>query len=360
MRKFLIIFIISLLMACSKEVTQSNYTDVIPQNTTEVLMIDLNAIVNKTDLQASKLESTKEQLWEILLNNGNPSLNRKINEILAYPELSGIDKAAPIYLFEAPTLHTIALTIKVNNYPKLNEFIKQLSNEGHCNTPTESKNHQRTTFNGVGLELAYNDGTLLMVYHANRNELQKLSPAISQLMEQTSENSIIHTEHYKQATQIKGDINLMITPDSMPLEIRGLLSLPQGTQLVGGIKFEKGKLVAILKRTDFNGEVYINAKPFRPQSNAELQSALSAMMRGRAFHLELTPNELLTVTNLRVLMEYSPNDPNTKQLYELINKIELLTLQGDNKLSVFTLDLTNKQDNSLKQLIDYIQTLLTP
>lgn len=357
MRKFACIIIALLLTACSKEVAKSNYTDVIPRNATELLMIDLNALISKAGLQSAELEMAKGQLWEMLLKNGNPTLNRKINEILEHPEQSGIDQAAPIYLFEAPTLHTIALAIKVNDYLKLHEFIQLLSDEGHCSAPTESENHQRTTFKGVGLELAYNDGTLLMVYHANRNELQKLSPAINQLMKQTNENSIVHTEHYQQAAQIKGDINLLITPDSMPIEMRGLLSLPQGTQLVGGVKFDNGKLVAILKRADFNGEVYINATPFRPKSNAQLQSALSAMMRGKPFHIELTPEELLTVSNLRVLMEYSPNDPGTRQLYELIQKIDLLTLQGDNKLSVFSLDLANKQENSLKQLINYAQTL---
>ena len=143
----------------------------------------------------------------------------------------------------------------------------------------------------------------------------------------------------------------------MPIELRGVLSLPQGTQLVGAAMFEQGKLVALLKRADFNGEVYISAVPFRPKSNGELQAALSAMMRGKPFHLELTANELLTVSNLHVLMEYSPNDPSTRQLYELINKIDLLTLQGDNKLCVLTLDLNNKQQNALKQLITFAQAL---
>ena len=239
----------------------------------------------------------------------------------------------------------------------LDEFINTLSSDGQCSKPTASGNHMRTTIKGVGLELAYNDGTLLMVYHANPSELQKLSPAIDQLMAQPNENSIVHTEHFKQIAQIKGDIKVLVTPDSMPLELRGLLSLPQGTQLVGATMFEQGKLVALLKRANFNGEVYINATPFRPKSNGELQAALSAMMRGKPFHLELTSTELLTVSNLRVLMEYSPNDPSTRQLYELINKIDLLTLQGDNKLCVLTLDLSNKQENALKQLITFAQAL---
>lgn len=359
MKKFpLILILFSLLTACSKEVAKSNYTDVIPKNATEVLILDLNALINKAELKANEQQQAKELLWGMLLQNGSGIVKQKISSILDNPATSGIDASAPIYLFEAPTLHTIALTLKVNNYMLLDEFIHTLSNEEYCSTPTESGNHMRSTINGVGLELAYNDGTLLMVYHVSSSELQKLSPAINQLMAQPNENSIVHTEHFKQVEQIKGDIKVLATPDSMPIELRGVLSLPQGTQLVGATMFEQGKLVALLKRADFNGEVYINANPFRPKSNGELQAALSAMMRGKPFHLELTSNELLTVSNLRVLMEYSPNDLATRQLYELINKIDLLTLQGDNKLCVLTLDLANKQENALKQLIIFAQTLV--
>lgn len=352
----LTLILFTLLTACSKEIAKSNYTDVIPKNATEVLILDLNALISKAGLQANELQQAKELLWGVLLENGNGTINQKINSILDNPATSGIDASAPIYLFEAPSLHTIALTLKVSDYTLLDEFIHALSNDGHCSKPTASGNHMRATIKGVGLELAYNDGTLLMVYHANQSELQRLSPAIDQLMAQPNENSIVHTEHFKQTIQIKGDIKVLATPDSMPLELRGVLSLPQGTQLVGAAMFEQGKLVALLKRADFNGEVYISAVPFRPRNNGELQAALSAMMRGKPFHLELTSNELLTVSNLRVLMEYSPNDPTTRQLYELINKIDLLTLQGDNKLCVLTLDLNNKQQNALQQLIAFVQT----
>ena len=57
--------------------------------------------------------------------------------------------------------------------------------------------------------------------------------------------------------------------------------------------------------------------------------------------------KMFIVTHDRVLEETS---------FDTINKIDLLTLQGDNKLCVLTLDLSNKQQNALQQLIAFVQT----
>jgi len=109
-----------------------------------------------------------------------------------------------------------------------------------------------------------------------------------------------------------------------------------------------------LKRSDFNGEVYISSTPTRPQSSNQLQSALYGIMRGRPFHLELYQNELMTVSNLHIRKEFSPNDPEVLQQLQLISKIDKLTLQGDNNLLVLTVDLANKHRNALQDIVEWM------
>ena len=53
------------------------------------------------------------------------------------------------------------------------------------------------------------------------------------------------------------------------------------------------------------------------------------MMHGRPFNISLTSDELLTLSNLRVLMEYASDEPEIKNLYQMIMKIEELNLRGD-------------------------------
>lgn len=353
--KTLMLFCIACMLfaSCHQEVTKSNYTDVIPANATEVMAINLDTLLMKADAHNEGNKDAKDKIAALLFEKQSEKLGQKLSTLLGNHLETGIDWKAPIYLFEAPSMHTKAATLKINNFTTFNLLMKLLSQQGYCTEPGEMEGHYRTEIKEANLQLAYNDGTLLAVYHEDASELQKLSPAISGLMKQTADKSIQTTDHWKQLTHLKADVRLLATPDAMPIEIRGMFRLPQGTQLVGGMLFEQGKLVALLKRSDFNGDVYISATPYCPQNNRELQAALNSIMRGRPFHMEFGNKELMTLSNLHVLMEFSPNDPEILKSYQLIQKIEKLTLQGDNNLCVLTIDLNDKRENALKQLIGF-------
>ena len=61
----------------------------------------------------------------------------------------------------------------------------------------------------------------------------------------------------------------------------------------------------------------------------------------------------MTLSNLRVLMEYASDEPEINILYMLIMKIEELNLRGDKNRTNFTVVLNEKNENALKQLIDF-------
>ena len=193
--------------------------------------------------------------------------------------------------------------------------------------------------------LAYNDGTLLGVYGGSTEQLKKLQPAITVLMQQPADKSIRTGKYFTPMMQQKGDIRLLATPDALPMDVRGVLTWPHGTQLLGYVLFENGRIYATLQNADFKGNTKESNQPFHPQNSRELQQAMLNMMHGRAF-------------NLRVLMEYAPNEPEVNILYQLIMKIEELNLRGDKNRTNFTVVLNEKNENALKQLTDFAKLFI--
>ncbi|MBE6286951.1 MAG: DUF4836 family protein [Mediterranea massiliensis] len=343
-----ILTVLILFTSCQKEVAKSIYTDVIPANAQEVMIFDIQTLTQKAGL------GNPSGLINLFMEQSQLNISEQIGSIVSNWVESGIDLNLPVYLFKAPSLHTSAITLKVSNFTKLDLLLNLAAKAGLCSTPTQNGNHFRSTLKEFPLQLAYNDGTLLLIYHEKITELQKLSPAIDELMQQTTAQSLSNSDVFKQISNLKGDIRLITIPDNLPIEIRGTFSLQQNTQLVGAAFFDRGQLKALLKRSDFNGEVYISSTPTRPQSSNQLQSALYGIMRGRPFHLELYQNELMTVSNLHIRKEFSPNDPEVLQQLQLISKIDKLTLQGDNNLLVLTVDLANKHRNALQDIVEWM------
>lgn len=47
--------------------------------------------------------------------------------------------------------------------------------------------------------------------------------------------------------QQKGDIRLLATPDALPMDVRGVLNWPHGTQLLGYVLFENAAYTPLCK-----------------------------------------------------------------------------------------------------------------
>ena len=294
----------------------------------------------------------------LIVDLNRPLREKKKKTLLKDPAESGIDWNAPLYVFEAPTLHNTAITLKIADLEKFEAMLRLLAQEQLCTAPVEAGGYWSVEIKDAGVLLAYNDGTLLGVYGGSTEQLKKLQPAITALMQQPADKSIRTGKYFAPMMQQKGDIRLLATPDALPMDVRGVLTWPHGTQLLGYVLFENGRIYATLQNADFKGNTKESNQPFHPQNSRELQQAMLNMMHGRAFNISLTSNELLTLSNLRVLMEYAPDEPEVSILYQLIMKIEELNLRGDKNRTNFTVVLNEKNENALKQLTDFAKLFI--
>lgn len=347
------LFIVLCLSSCSKTEKKTEYTHAIPANATEVAALDLTSIVDKAGLNNSDTQATLQKLLGLLLEGGNANLKKEVESLLKDPAKSGIDWSAPVYVFEAPTLHNTAVTLKIADLKKFEAMLQIFVQEQFCTDPVKADGYRSVEIKDTGVLFTYNDGTLLVVYGGSSEQLQKLQPAITALMQQPADKSIHTNKYFTPMMQQKGDIRLLATPDALPMDVRGVLNWPHGTQLLGYVLFENGRIYATLQSADFKGETQESNQPFHPQNSRELQQAMMSMIHGRAFNISLTSDELLTLSNLRVLMEYASDEPEINILYMLIMKIEELNLRGDKNRTNFTVVLNEKNENALKQLIDF-------
>lgn len=347
-----LLFILSL-SSCSKTEKKTEYTHVIPANATEVAALDVKSIIDKAGLNDADSKATLQNLLGLLLESSNANLKKEAETLLENPSESGIDWNAPVYVFEAPTLHNTAITLKIADLKKFEAMLKILVQEQLCTSPVKAKGYQSVEIRDAGVLLAYNDGTLFGVYGGSSEQLKKLQPAITALMQQPADKSIHTNKYFAPMMQQKGDIRLLATPDALPLDVRGVLNWPHGTQLLGYILFENGRIYATLQAAGFEGKTGESNQPFHPRNSRELQQAMLSMIHGRAFNISLTSDELLTLSNLRVLMEYASDEPGINILYQLIMKIEELNLRGDKNRTNFTVVLNEKNENALKQLVDF-------
>lgn len=348
-----VLLFILCLSSCSKPEKRTEYTHVIPSNATEVAALDVKSIINKAGLNDPDSKAALQKLSGLLLESGNADLGKEVETLLKDPAESGIDWNAPVYVFEAPSLHNTATALKIADIQKFETMLGILVQERLCTEPIKNNGYRSTEIKDAGVLLAYNDGTLLGVYGGSSEQLQKLQPAITVLMQQPADKSIHTNPYFTPMMQQKGDIRLLATPDALPMDVRGVLNWPHGTQLLGYILFENGRIYATLQNAGFKGDTGESNQPFHPQNSRELQQAMMSMMHGKAFNISLTSDELLTLSNLRVLMEYAPDEPEIDLLYRLIMKIEELNLRGDKNRTNFTVVLNEKNENALKQLIDF-------
>lgn len=358
MRKIFILNILSALAlilslnACTK-VEKTEYTNVLPANATEVAVFNVKDIVAKAGLNDAGNQEALQKLMSLFMEGSSPSLTKELETILNNPAETGIDWNAPVYLFKAPNIPAMTVAIKITDLQRFESLLTALAKENISTAPQKAEGYKTIEIKDTGILLAYNDGTLLVVYGNSSSHLKKLQPAITGLMKQPADKSIHTNAYFSSMMQQKGDIRLMATPDALPMDVRGVLKWPHGTQLLGRVLFENGRIYATLQRADFDGKTHESNQPFHPKNSRELQQAMLSMMRGTPFNIELSSEELITLSNLRVLMEYAPDNSEVRTLYQLITKIELLNLRGDNNRTTFTIVLNEKNQNALKQIIDF-------
>lgn len=342
---YLLCTLLFITTACEEKIDKTEYTQGIPHNASEVISVQIQTLLAKSGMS----EADQKILFEFICPNTDTA--QQLRDILKTSEETGIDWQAPLYLFKAPSLPCpIAAVLKVVDYQKLNKLFEKLSQDELCSSPNSSNGFYRVE-TPSGISITYNDGMLLVVLAESSSQLPKLQAAITSLMKQSSEKSIRSNPNFALLQQQKGDICVLGTPDDIPFKLRAAFNWPQGTPLLSCLLFENGRVYASLQRADFKGETQESNQPFIPTDSHELQKAINTMRSGYPYNIGFTPDALLTLTNLRTLIEFTPDEPEVQALYQLIMQIESINVRGNGNRANFTLVLQDKNRNSLKQLL---------
>ena len=358
MKKLLfLITLLGLFWSCKPE-SPTVYTHVVPANATELALVRLDALVEKAGWKEEANQAALLPLLNLLLE-GEPRVQEEVTRWLKEPAATGIDWHSPLLLFQAPGLRATALALRISDLPKWESVVDALVQAELLSSPEKGKAGRRTTLADGSIGLFYNDGTLVLLYADSPSQWPSLYVKADELLSQREEQSICRHPHYEALTRQAGDISLLATTESLPFDLRGILKHPAGTQLLGRILFTEGGMEAEVRQAGFEGESGESSQPFRPSNSLELLGALQHVMNGRPFHLELGREELLTVSNVGVLMEYAPDDPQLKLLVDLIEQVESLTLRGDSRCTRFVLRLQDQRQNALKQLVGFAQQHLS-
>ncbi|MCD8310679.1 MAG: DUF4836 family protein [Prevotellaceae bacterium] len=343
----------ALLWACTPQKTvKTEYTQVIPANTTEVAALYLDNLATKAGLKEGGNAAIVQQFFTLLADETTTGLAEELRALWDDPSQSGIDWSAPVYVFDAPSLHSFAATLKITDLTQFKALMETLVKEEICTEPLKVDSYEAVSCLDGAILLAYNDGTLLTVLGGSTAQLEKLQPAITELMTQPAQKSYCSNDYFTKMTKQKGDIRLLATPNTLPMNVRTLFNWPQGTQLLGYLLFENGYAYATLQQADFEGETGESNQPFHPKNTRELQAAIGAIKSAVPFNITLTSDEIVTLSNLRILMQFT-DSPQITAIYEAIQQIESLNLRGDASRINFTLALNEKSGNALKQIIDF-------
>ena len=241
--------LIVFLAACSKT---SEYTNVIPADASVVASIHLKSLASKAGLDDKENEAAKQKVLEVLKSEMNAATFQQLEKVIKNPNESGIDVESPFYIFSSSSFPYPAIVGKVSNEDNLHASLDVMAKEQICQPVSEADGYSFTTMNG-GL-LAFNNSTVLVVNVSGTTQTDKAKEAITNLLKQTADNSIVKSGAFQKMEMRKSDINFLVSMKAIPMEAipaicRTQISMGLPTEvkaeditLVGGLNFEKGKI----------------------------------------------------------------------------------------------------------------------
>ncbi|MDD3036797.1 DUF4836 family protein [Bacteroides sp.] len=249
----LIVFLVS----CSK---QSEYTNVIPSDASAVAAIDLKSLINKAGLDDKENEAAKQKMLDALKSGMNAATFQQLEKVIKNPGESGIDVESPFYVFTSPTFPYATVVAKVGNESDLNSSLDIMLKEQLIQPITETDDYKFTTMNGS--LIAFNNSTFMIVGVNGTTQTEEAKKAITNLMKQTSDNSITESGAFQKAMKPKNDVNFFVSMMAIPEIYRKQASIGLPTNikleditLLGGLSFEKGRIVLKTENYTENDEV---------------------------------------------------------------------------------------------------------
>lgn len=236
--------LIVFLTACSKT---SEYTNVIPADASVVASINLKSLASKAGLNDKENETAKQKVLETLKSGMNAATFQQLEKVMKNPSESGIDIESPFYVFSSSSFPYPTVVGKVSNEDNLHASLDMMAKEQICQPISEADGYSFTTM--TGSLLAFNSSTVLVVNVSGTTQTEKAKEAITNLLKQTADNSIVKSGAFQKMEKQKSDINFLASMEAIPATYRNQISMGLPTEvkteditLVGGLNFEKGKI----------------------------------------------------------------------------------------------------------------------
>lgn len=236
--------LIVFLTACSKT---SEYTNVIPADASVVASINLKPLASKAGLNDKENETAKQKVLEALKSGMNAATFQQLEKVMKNPSESGIDIESPFYVFSSSSFPYPTVVGKVSNEDNLHASLDMMAKEQICQPISEADGYSFTTM--TGSLLAFNSSTVLVVNVSGTTQTEKAKEAITNLLKQTADNSIVKSGAFQKMEKQKSDINFLASMEAIPATYRNQISMGLPTEvkteditLVGGLNFEKGKI----------------------------------------------------------------------------------------------------------------------
>ncbi|MCR2004781.1 DUF4836 family protein [Bacteroides acidifaciens] len=236
--------LIVFLTACSKT---SEYTNVIPADASVVASINLKSLASKAGLNDKENETAKQKVLEALKSGMNAATFQQLEKVMKNPSESGIDIESPFYVFSSSSFPYPTVVGKVSNEDNLHASLDMMAKEQICQPISEADGYSFTTM--TGSLLAFNSSTVLVVNVSGTTQTEKAKEAITNLLKQTADNSIVKSGAFQKMEKQKSDINFLASMEAIPATYRNQISMGLPTEvkteditLVGGLNFEKGKI----------------------------------------------------------------------------------------------------------------------
>ena len=235
---------IVLATSCSSPV---KYTNAIPAESTEIVSIDLQSLAVKAGVNDPQNAETLQKLSQTLTSGVSADAQKALETILKKPSESGIDFAQPVYIFHSSETKQQGFIAAVANADKLKDMLQATQSETQMADVAE-KDGYSFSYNDQAF-VAFNASTLLVLPSADTPDIAQMHQNASNLLSQSSEQSINSQEAFRQMQETKGDIRVMMTtsslfklhPDPMLMAMADSMNL-QNIKYVGGLSFEPGQV----------------------------------------------------------------------------------------------------------------------
>ena len=235
---------IVLAASCSSPV---KYTNAIPAESTEIVSIDLQSLAVKAGVNDPQNAETLQKLSQTLTSGVSADAQKALETILKKPSESGIDFAQPVYIFHSSETKQQGFIAAVANADKLKDMLQATQSETQMADVAE-KDGYSFSYNDQAF-VAFNASTLLVLPSADTPDIAQMHQNASNLLTQSTEQSINSQEAFRQMQETKGDIRVMMTssslfklhPDPMLMAMADSMNL-QNIKYVGGLSFEPGQV----------------------------------------------------------------------------------------------------------------------